>query len=705
MAIFSVGRRGPSCAAAPAVRQRLWAGVLICSIGTSLSAQAAAARDTAKLMDSVKVTGRIDDLVGVAGSASEGRVGASELRERPLTREGELLETVPGLIVTQHSGDGKANQYFVRGFNLDHGTDFQTSLDGMPLNMATHAHGQGYTDLNFMIPELVDYLDYHLGVYNAEVGDFGSAGSAEFHLARTLQPFTTLGAGENGLARLASGGSTHIGPGDLLVGGEAKEYNGPWQLPEDTRKLSGVARYSWDEGTSNFSILGMAYHNRWNSSDQIPLRAVESGLISEFGQIDSTDGGNTDRYSLSGSWHRVGAVSIDDVQLFAVHSDLNLFSDFGYFLDNPVQGDQFNQVEHRDVFGGSAMHLQAIDLFGVTHMVKFGVQTRADIVNGLGLYNTERRVRTGTIRVDDVRETSSGAYVEAESRWLPWMRTVIGLRGDGYTFDVQSDLAANSGHRTAGIMSPKASVIFAPAANTELYVSGGLGFHSNDARGTTITIDPTTGDSVPRVDPLVRSRGAEVGLRASPLSTWRATMSVWMLALDSELLFTGDGGTTEPAAASRRHGVTFANFYRPLPSLSLDADVSFASAKFVGVPAGQTSIPGALENVVAAGITWTPPKEGFFGAVRMRSFGAYPLIEDNSVRAKPSTLMNADAGYQLRSGTRLRLSILNLLDAKADDIQYYYASRLAGEPAGGVDDIHFHPAEPRQLRVSMEWKY
>jgi hypothetical protein len=664
-------------------------------------------KDTTKAtsIEAVKVTSRIDDLTGVAVSASEGRVGARDLQTRPLTREGELLESVPGVIVTQHSGDGKANQYFVRGFNLDHGTDFQMRLDGMPLNMPTHAHGQGYTDLNFIIPELVEYLDYKLGVYHADVGDFGSAGESEFHLAKRIQPFATAGTGAYGLARVAAGTSTRIGLGELLLGGEVKTYNGPWKRAEDVRKLSGTARYSWNIGSSSFSLLGLAYHNRWNSSDQIPERAVLDGALSSFGQIDSTDGGHTQRYSLSGSWHHIGVQSAQHVDVYGIYSDLDLFSDFGFFLTDPIHGDQFNQVEHRSVVGLNASNALSLNGLGASHTVTFGVQSRADIVGGLGLFHTEAQSRIGTVRDDRVRETASGFYMEAESHWRPWFRTVLGARADGYTFDVNSDRAVNSGTRTAGILSPKASIVFAPTSETEIYLSGGYGFHSNDARGTTITVDPASGDAADRVSPLVRSRGAEVGMRMSPLNGWRSTLSVWALNLDSELLFTGDGGTTEPSAASRRSGVTFANFYRPLPSLSLDGDISFAHARFTGVDPSDVHIPGALESVFASGIAWEPLRAGLFGALRVRSFGAYPLIEDNSVRAKPSTLVNVDAGYRLTSGTRLRFSILNLMDARVDDIQYYYASRLRGEPVDGVNDVHFHPAEPRQVRAAVEWRF
>lgn len=658
----------------------------------------------AQVVDTFKVHGRIDDLIGSARSASEGRIGAADLRQRPITREGELLETVPGMIVTQHSGEGKANQYFVRGFNLDHGTDFQTRLEGMPLNMSTHGHGQGWTDLNFLIPELVESLAYKLGVHHADIGDFGSAGGAEFRLMRTLErPFVSVNGGANGLARVAAGGSRRAGRGALLVAGEVKAYDGPWLRAEGVRKSSAVARYSVDRGSSRFSVLGMAYRNGWNSNDQIPQRAVEEGVVPRFGQIDSTNGGAAQRYSLSGSWRRIGARSVQSVDLFGIRSDLTLSSNFTYFLDDPVRGDQFMQTDRRTILGGNATHLQEADAFGATHAVTVGLQTRADLIDGLGLYRTERQVRFATVREDRVRQVGTGLFFETESRWRPWFRSVLGVRADAYTFDVASDRAENDGRRAAGIVSPKASLVFAPTRTTEVYLSGGLGFHSNDARGTTITVDPVSGAPARRVDPLVRSRGAELGLRASPLDGLRSTVSVWALDLASELLFVGDAGTTEPSAPSRRRGVTFANFYRPVPSLTLDADVSFAHARLGDVPASASRIPGAMENVVAGGIAWTPAQRGPYGALRVRHFGAYPLTEDNGVRARASTLVNADAGFRLASGVRLQVTMLNLLNGRAEDIEYFYASRLPGEPVGGVEGVHAHPVEPRQLRVAVEW--
>jgi hypothetical protein len=666
-----------------------------------------ARRDTlgVPVLDTLRVQGRIDDLIGIAATASEGRVGASDLRSRPISREGELLETVPGVIVTQHSGEGKANQYFVRGFNLDHGTDFQTRVEGMPVNLPSHGHGQGWTDLNFLIPEFVEYLDYRLGVYHAELGDFGSAGGAEFHLARTIdRPFITGATGQNGLARLVLGGSTRAGGGDLLVGGELKRYDGPWIREQDLRKLNGLARYSREIGRSRFSVLGMAYRNRWDATDQIPVRAVDRNRISRLGQIDSTVGGNSGRYSLSGAWNREGGGSRQEVQVFGIRSDLDLYSNFTYFLDDPERGDQFNQVDRRVVLGGNARHTQEVRAFGAGHSLTAGLQTRADIISGLGLYRTQARLRHGTVREDRVRQTGTGIFLEAESQWRPRFRSVLGVRGDGYTFDVESDRPENSGNRTAGLVSPKASLVFTPSRDLELYLSGGFGFHSNDARGTTITIDPATEELAERVDPLVRSRGAEVGARATPVKDLRSTLTFWGLNLDSELLFVGDAGATEPTVTSKRRGVTWANFYRPIPNLSVDADVSFARARLADVPRGEDRIPGALENVFAGGIAWSPAR-GALGALRIRHFGEYPLIEDNSVRADATTLLNAEIGYLFGTGVRLEVTALNLFDSNASDIQYFYPSRLRGEPVGGIDDVHFHPVEPRQLRVSLRWVF
>jgi hypothetical protein len=649
------------------------------------------------------VTGRGDDLVGVATAASEGRIGAIDFELRPLLRPGELLETVPGLIATQHSGDGKGNQLFLRGFNLDHGTDFATFVEGMPVNLPTNAHGQGYTDVNFLIPELVTVVDYQKGTYYANVGDFSGAGAARFTLSRELdRPFVKVEAGADDHARVAGAASRPLGAGTLLVGGDVRVYDGPWLLPMRSHRSNAMARYTRPLGDGELSLLALGYDADWISTDQIPLRAVESGDLDRFGTVDSTDGGETQRLSLSASWNRRSARSGQKIEAYLVRYELDLFSNFSYFLEDTVRGDQFEQVEERWILGASASDQRGLDVMGREHRLRWGVTNRTDILPEIGLYKTERRDRFRTVRDDEVLQTAWAVHTSLGTPWTDWLRTELGVRADYHYFDVTSNtIEENSGTASDAVVSPKASVVLGPWSRTELYLNGGTGYHSNDARGTTINIDPDTDEIVDPVDPLVQSRGAEVGLRTSP-GRLRSSVSVWWLELDSELLYVGDVGTTEPSGESRRMGVEWATFFRVTDWLNLDLDVSISDAEFADVPEEESHVPGALEQVLTFGASVRHPS-GWMGALRVRHLGEYPLIEDDSVRAEATTLVNAMLGFDT-GAFRIAAEVLNLTDTEDSDIQYFYGSRLPGEPAAGVEDVHVHPAEPRQLRVVAEWR-
>lgn len=680
------------------------AALMALQFPTSASGQDPQVADSATvyILDPITVLGRIDNLTGLVSTASVGYVGARDLRVRPLSREGELLETVPGMILTQHSGGGKSNQMFVRGFNLDHGTDFSTKIDGMPINIPTHAHGHGYTDLNFLIPELVDHIEYSLGNYYAEIGDFGSAGGAEFRLRRALsEPLFSVGLGDDGHKRIMAGASTSVGGGTLLAGSELRGYDGPWDVPQDLRKVSGVLRYTHEGPTSSLSLLALGYHNSWHASDQIPLRAVESGAVGRFGQVDPTLVGETSRVSFSASWNRAASSSSQKVDFYVVRYALDLFGNFTYFLDDQATGDQIRQRDQgRWTIGANVAHLQPLSLLGRAHRVTLGAQVRSDLAD-LSLARTSARALVSAVRSDDVTQLSGGAYVELASPWTDVFRTTVGLRADAYRFHVASARMENTGVANDEIVSPKLSLTFGPWSGTEVYVSSGYGFHSNDARGTVTTVDPQGNPAEP-VDPLVRSWGAELGVRSEPVSGLVSTFALWTVELDSELRFIGDTGATDPSDPSRRVGVTLANFYRVTDEWRADVDVSITRARSLDVAVGQDRIPGALENVVAAGLGYEPVGSGLFGEARFRRLGAYPMIEDDSQRATPNSLVNLNVGYRLGSA-RLTVSVLNVLDEDHSDIEYYYASRLSGEPAGGVDDVHFHPTEPRQLRVSLSW--
>ncbi len=661
------------------------------------AAMAEGGHGKAKTLDAVRVVGHRDNVVGSAISASEGSVSREEIAARAINRTGDLLEFVPGMVVTQHSGSGKANQYFLRGFNLDHGTDFSTFVDGMPVNLRTHAHGQGYSDLNFLIPETVDGLTYRKGPYYADVGDFSSAGTARFQLSNTVDKgFAELTAGSFGYARGLVLDSITRGAGNLFYAGEVQTYDGPWtNVREDVGKASALLRYSQPLGDGLAHLSFMGYRNAWNSADQIPRRAVDAGRIDAFGQLDPTDGGRTSRYSLSGGWRGPLLGGTLDANAYAIDYHLRLWSDFTYFLDNPAGGDQFEQVDARQVYGFSLNQQWGA---GRSRWL-VGAEGRYDDIGEVGLFHTTARQVTGTVRDDAVREGSIGLYAANEFHFTDTLRSYLGVRWDDYRFHVDSSLPVNSGSTSADKASYKASLAWRPVRPLELYASYGTGFHSNDARGTTIKVDPNTGDPAQPVTPLVGSRGGELGGRLYLGGRLQATLSVWSLKLGSELLFTGDGGTTEASRPSQRNGGELGLYWFGSDHVKADVEVSYTNAYFTDHDAAGPRIPGAIPLVVSAGLS-AKSDHGWVASARLRHFGKYPLIEDGSVESKGSTLVNLRVGKEWER-TGLYLDVLNALDSRDHDIDYYFASRLQGEPASGVDDVHFHVFEPRSLRLSL----
>jgi outer membrane receptor protein involved in Fe transport len=651
-------------------------------------------------LDTVEVQAGVEDLIGTADSANQGTVLKQQLERRTTYRPGELLEATPGLVVSQHSGEGKANQYYLRGFNLDHGTDLRTTVDGMPVNQRSHGHGQGWTDINFIIPEVVASLQYKKGPYFADEGDFSSAGAAQLNYLDTLpNGIAQLGVGENGYRRAIVADSFAAAQGNVLYAGEYMHNDGPWTNPDDYRKVNGVLRYSEGTAQSGFDVTAMAYRGIWNATDQIPKRAVDSGQLSRWDAIDASDGGDVYRYSLSGAWHRTAGNGVTRANAYVINTKMQLFSNFGYFLDDPDNGDQFQQNDHRITYGANASHGWLGSFARRDAEYTVGVQYQGDSIFN-GLYHTAARQRLSTTREDHIFEDSLGVYGQVSVPWTEKFRTVLGLRGDIYSFTVDSDNASNSGSQVDSIVNPKASVIFGPWHKTEYYVNLGGGFHSNDARGATIRVDPSTGDAVSKVSPLVRSKGYELGLRSAIVPGLQTTLAVFQLDIDSELLFIGDAGTTEASRPSRRRGVEWANFYLPVAWLTVDFDLAYTQARFTDSDAAGDRIPGAAERVASLAAS-VDKLGGFFGGLNWRYFGPRPLIEDNSVRSKATSIVNGQVGYNFTKRLRLSLEGFNLFDEQASSIDYYYASRLPGEAAEGIEDIHFHPVESRTFRVNV----
>ncbi|WP_084788998.1 TonB-dependent receptor domain-containing protein [Bradyrhizobium sp. Cp5.3] len=638
-------------------------------------------------------------------AASSMRINGAEVNAVPFSRPGEALEVVPGLIVTQHSGEGKANQYFLRGFNLDHGTDLAITVDGMPVNMPTHGHGQGYADINFLIPELIQSVNVRKGPYFADQGDFASAGAVAIDYVNKLpKNIAEMTFGSFGYHRALAAGSTAVGAGTLLAAIEAGKYDGPWEVPDNVRKLNSVMRYSQGTATDGLTLTAMAYSNGWTSTDQIPQRAIDQGLINRFGTLDPTDGGTSSRFSFSSNWAQSGDYGQTNVSAYVVRSDLQLFNDFTYFLDNPVNGDQFSQLDRRTLGGVDARHAFDWRFAGVEAQTRVGVQSRYDDIH-VGLFKTEQRAWLSTVRDDRVQEGNVGLWTDTTARWTDWLRTTIGIREDFFAGHVFSDTPQNSGNAQASMASPKAGIVLGPWYKTEFYGNAGYGLHSNDIRGATITVDPN--DKVTpldRVPLLVRSRGAELGIRTKAIDSLTSSLAVFVLDFDSELLFVGDAGTTEPSRPSRRVGVEWTNQYKPVPWVTVDLDVAYTRARFTDFDPAGDRIPGAPAWVASGAVT-LGGDTGWFGALKARYFGPRPLIEDDSVRSQPSLIFNARAGYKFDNGLRLQLDVLNLFNARTNQIEYYYLSRLPGEPIDGVGDRHVHPAEPLAVRLTVAARF
>jgi hypothetical protein len=663
-----------------------------------LPASALVAHDPSSLPKTV-VTGQGDSLLETARASSEGFVGRDAIEYRPLLRPGELLETVPGLIATQHSGNGKANQYFLRGFNLDHGTDFATFVDGVPINLPTHAHGQGYTDVNFLIPELVEQIHFRKGPYYADVGDFASVGSAHLQTSKALnRSLLQTEAGIYGYARGLWASSPKVGDGTLLNAFEFLREDGPWQRAADFNKANALLHYSREQDGIGWDVVSMGYFGRWNSTDQIPRRALDSGLLDRFGTLDATDGGESKRFSLSGDWHRDTGQSHSQVSVYGVYYDLDLFSNFTYFLDDPVRGDQFQQKDQRGYGGLMAHQTWEHDLFQSPSMTTTGLHIRGDAAE-VDLNHTQRRMLLETLRSDEVGQVSVAPYLQNQTRWTDGIRTESGIRLDHHRFGNRPQGASSDDWVQETILSPKGGLILGPWERTEWNISAGMGFHSNDARGVSDPNAPAT--------PLVRTYGAETGLRTLAIDRLQSTLTFWWLDSEQELVFVGDAGNTEATRPSRRYGIELSNDYAATDWLKLDVTYGGSQARYSDPSADGNAIPGAIESVVSTGFTLhdAPGLGGFFAGVRGRYFGPRPLTEDGAQWSNGTAVLNLQVGYAFNPRWKLTADLFNALNTRADDITYYYPSRLPGEPAGGVSDFHFHPIEPIQARVALTARF
>ena len=668
------------------------------SSATLFSIQSAWAQEDQ--IEEVVIWGRSLQLIGTADSASQGVIGYADFSTRPMARVGELVEVVPGMIATQHSGPGKANQYFLRGFNLDHGSDFSTFFDGMPVNMRTHAHAQGYMDLNFIIPEIIERIDFQKGPYFADTGDFSLAGSNSMKTYDVLdEGFTELTLGSRDEIRVVTANSFVFAEGTLLYAIEHQQTNGFYDLEQDVRKLNGLLKYTGDLAGIPSRITLSAYDSDWTSTNQIPQRAVNSGLIDRFGFIDPDLGGESYRYSITGNFELAESW---DLNLYASSYYMSLINNPTYLLNDPINGDEFEQEDERRLFGGALRNETEIELFGVLVRRTLGADARYDNVDELNLFNTLSRRRIGTIREDKAEEFSIGAFGELQFQVTDALRATVGVRYDYYDGEVDAFRAQNSGSDHDSLWQPNIGLAYRLNENIEFYGNYGHGFHSNDVRAAVNTVDPVTGDPTDSLDVLVEGKGSEIGFRYDTLEGFNLSVAYYTLKMDSELVFVGDAGTTEPGDPSRRDGFEVTSFWEISDQLVFDISGAKSDGHFIGLPSSENAIPDAHDLVYGAGLTYAGGN-GWTSSLRVRHFGDTALTEDEVVEKGSSTLLHFGLSYE-QDKWEIGLDILNLLNEEDDDIAYWFESQLPGE-AAAVEDIHFHPADPRTVRVLMKYKF
>ncbi|MGK3966394.1 TonB-dependent receptor [Sorangium sp. So ce118] len=685
--------------------------------GTSADGGAAASADGG----AIEVTIQAEKPASEA--ASRVSVGHRELELRPRLRPGDIVEAVPGLFAVQHAGGGKANQYFLRGFDADHGTDVAFFVDGVPVNMVSHGHGHGFTDLYFVIPELVTGLDGYKGPYYASIGDFGTAGAVNFRFAEKLdESHAQLSLGQHGIARGLVVASPDLGDAwRAVAAAEVYRNDGPFLSPERLKRFNVYLRATHDlSPTGKIQMTWMSYGSTWHGSGQIPARAVcgegEQGQLSpppsaygqpcidHFGSVDPTEGGATHRHMASLAYSTAWRDADLSALAYLVRYRFTLYSNFTFFSEDPVHGDQIEQNDDR-VVGGAELRLRKqLEYRGAKLTTSLGAQIRADAIDK-SLHHDEARERLEERGRAHVDEGQIGVYVEQDARIRRWLRFVAGVRGqwiDVNVDDRREDLGA-TGDRSSGFrgqmqLFPKLTAIVSPVAALDLFAHYGRGFHSNDAQGVVLREGAAT--------LITPAAGYEVGARATPLRGLTLSAAGFLLDLDSELVWSGDAGATEPSGQTRRYGLEIGGRYRLGSWLFADVDATFTRARFRANAGNGSAVALAPTRTMTAGIGVRPTFGAFtpFAALRVKAIGARPATEDESLTAEGFTVVDANAGLRWKD-VEVAVDVQNLFDATWREVQFASESRLPYEPAA-VTGIHYSPGWPFTAmgRATLYWR-
>ncbi|TWB46345.1 TonB-dependent receptor [Nitrospirillum viridazoti] len=686
-----------------------------------------AAPETASPSEILVIASRVD-MLDRASTASQGIITREEVELRPIYRASQLFESIPGLVVTVHSGEGKAQQYLIRGYNLDHGTDFASFVDEMPVNRPTNAHGQGYSDLNFLIPQVVAGLDYTKGPYYAGIGDFGSVASAHTRLLDEMPTKIISTVGTDGYQDVFVGGTYHLSGDQKLLGAlDLSHYDGPWHPKQNFKKANALLRYSQGTANDGLSLTGMFYQSAGGLITDQPKRAVEAGLIGRFGTLDPTDHSESLRYSLSAHLDKPLGPGQLSLSFYGIQSSMQLVNNFTHYLDDPINGDQEAQHESRTTIGAAGSFTSLNSFGSVESETVVGVQGRYDTVFVTRQHTLNRttiltycnlRQNDGSVtayatvntycNADRVHLLDLGPYVQNTMRWTPWLRTVAGVREELYHATDHSEVTGTGGEGDQLLFQPKGSLILGPLAKTELYFSAGRGFHSNDVRGVFGTV-PAEGTSLAggTTSMLVSTSGYEIGLRTNIIPNLSLQFAAFQQDFGSELIYNPDTGQDQAGAPSRRKGIEISGQYHPFKWLELNADLAFSKPRYhtrdlAAYGLNAPFIADAPNFIYSAGVLvsdlgpWT-------GSLIWRRLGTHHLNDGEDYPLdKGYSEFNLDIGYQLSERIKLGISVFNLLNSHDEAADYYYTSRLKGEPDEGVTGFQVHPLEPRSARFTVE---
>lgn len=631
-------------------------------------------------------------------------ISALDIRTRPVTTSQDVLRLVPGLFIAQHAGGGKAEQMFLRGFDLDHGTDINLTVDGLPVNMVSHAHGQGYADLHFVIPEIIGNVEFKKGPYYADAGDFTTAGLVRFKTSDALDnSFLKIEGGQFATARA-------VGAFDILgknaarrnqhayIASEVFFSDGYFDSPQAFRRLNLFGKYNaLLDDDHRITLSASAFQSSWNASGQIPERALATGRIGRFGAIDDNEGGITSRYNINFEYVKnLGNNRLLKNQLYFSDYAFELYSNFTFFLNEPEKGDEIRQKERRRIFGYNGSFQSETELGGKRLDTEIGIFFRNDAVDGNELSRTVQRQFTQyPITLNDVNQTNTGAYASASWQIASHLTLNAAGRFDLFQFSLENKLDSMYDPKqvTAGIFSPKLNLFYDPSNSVRIYVNSGYGFHSNDAR----VVVPQNAKEI-----LPKALGVDVGAIFKPAPALMFNVAGWYLALDQEFVYVGDEGVVEPGGKTRRLGLDVSARVQALRHLFIDADITYSHARSIDEPEEAQRIPLAPQWTGTGGISWDK-SAGIFGSLRFRYLGDRPANEDNSTIAQGYFLLDAVAGWR-KNTWEFGFSAQNLLNSAWKEAQFDTTSRLQDEPAP-VSEIHFTPGAPFFVKGFVTFRF